>query len=240
MIYADFDYKFEFLSLPKPILLKNPFYIAILALLFTACKPTANIITSKDEAVKKGIYTQPVATVKPEAKINLTKKVKVKNDIVVKQKKQIFQKNIPGINENNDADIFIDSGDSNYLVEQLINSASDNLGTPYRSGGTNKEGFDCSGLMFSTFKKFDITLPRSSHEMADIGTKIALDNAKKGDLIFFINRGQHRINHVGMVVEVNGSDVKFIHSSTQSGVVISSIQEPYYQRTFVQLSRIVD
>jgi cell wall-associated NlpC family hydrolase len=93
--------------------------------------------------------------------------------------------------------------------------------------------------MFSTFKKFDITLPRSSNEMAEIGTKIELGNAKKGDLIFFINRGQHHINHVGMVVEVNGDEIKFIHSSTQSGVVISSINEPYYKRTFAQINRIV-
>jgi len=42
------------------------------------------------------------------------------------------------------------------------------------------------------------------------------------------------------VVEVNGDEVKFIHSSTQSGVVISSIKEPYYQRTFVQINRVIE
>jgi len=143
------------------------------------------------------------------------------------------------INDKNATDIIIeDSGDS-YLAEQLINVASDNIGSTYRGGGTTKDGFDCSGLMYSTFNQFNITLPRSSYEMAEVGTTVDKENAKKGDLIFFINRGQKRINHVGMVVEVNGDDIKFIHSSTQSGVIISSLKESYYDRTFKQINRVL-
>ena len=144
------------------------------------------------------------------------------------------------LNDKNATDIFIENNTESYLALQLINVASDKLGTGYRSGGTTTAGFDCSGLMYSTFKKFDITLPRSSHEMAEIGTKINPENAKKGDLIFFINRGQRRINHVGMIVEVNGDEIKFIHSSTQSGVIISSLKESYYERTFKQINRIIE
>ncbi len=144
------------------------------------------------------------------------------------------------LNTKNEADIIISEMDESYVAEQLINVASDNLGIVYRAGGTTKNGFDCSGLIFSTFRKFDITLPRSSNEMALIGSKTDLKNAKKGDLVFFVNRGQHHINHVGMVVEVTEDDVKFIHSSTNSGVVISSMNEPYYKRTFVQINRVVE
>jgi len=144
------------------------------------------------------------------------------------------------LNDKNATDIFIDNNTESYLALQLINVASDKLGAGYRSGGTTPAGFDCSGLMYSTFKKFDITLPRSSHEMAEIGTEINPENAKKGDLIFFINRGQHRINHVGMIVEVNGDEIKFIHSSTQGGVIISSLKESYYERTFKQINRIIE
>lgn len=144
------------------------------------------------------------------------------------------------LNDKNATDIFIENNTESYLALQLINVASDKLGTVYRSGGTTPAGFDCSGLMYSTFKKFDITLPRSSHEMAEIGTEISTENAKKGDLIFFINRGQHRINHVGMIVEVNGEDIKFIHSSTKDGVIISSLKESYYERTFKQINRIIE
>lgn len=216
--------------------MKQYLFIISVLLLFTACKPTSSaIITSKDEALRKGIYSQPV----------LVKSTTLKNKKGQKQytNKQIVEfqnpKKIVGLNDQNASDIIIENEDSNYLVDQLINTASDNLGVGYRGGGTTKDGFDCSGLMYSTFKKFDIALPRSSYEMAEIGTPVNLDNAKKGDLIFFINRGQHRINHVGMIVEVKGDDVKFIHSSTQSGVIISSLKESYYDRTFKQINRII-
>lgn len=204
--------------------------------MLTSCKPTSNIITSKEEAVKKGIYTQPIA-----AKVAPVKTKKIQKDYsskqVVAQAPKTTKTSV--LNEQNDPDIVIDNGDSNYLIDQLINAASDNLGIGYRGGGTTKAGFDCSGLMYSTFKKFDITLPRSSYEMAEVGTPVDIHTAKKGDLIFFINRGQHRINHVGMIVEVNGDEIKFIHSSTQSGVIISSLKESYYDRTFKQINRII-
>ncbi len=209
--------------------------------MFTACKPTANIITSKDVAVKKGIYTEPAYVSKPIAKTAESKPKKTsKAAVFIPKNKAASPQNLPGLNNENDNDIVIESDDASYLAEQLINSASDNLGIGYRAGGTTKAGFDCSGLIYSTFKKFDITLPRSSNEMAEIGSKIDFTNAKKGDLIFFINRGQHHINHVGMIVEVNGDEIKFIHSSTQSGVVVSSINEPYYKRTFAQINRVIE
>lgn len=145
------------------------------------------------------------------------------------------------INTKNDKDIIIETDASSYLVEQLIHVASDKIGSRYRSGGTTKDGFDCSGLMYSTFQKFNFTLPRSSHEMALIGSKVALCDAKKGDLIFFSNRGQSRINHVGMIVEVKeDGEVLFVHSSTSLGVVVSSLKEGYYQRTFTQVNRVIE
>lgn len=211
--------------------MKNFLYIFVSAFFLASCKPTSNIITSKEIAEKKGIYSKPIAsntsTKKPEIKRN--KEVDLKST-----KKQ------NSINTSNDNDIHLDDAESSYLIAQLINTASDNLGVNYRSGGTTKEGFDCSGLIYSTFIKFNIELPRSSYEMAGKGIQVTLENVKKGDLIFFINRGQRRINHVGMVTEIKGDDIKFIHSSTQSGVIISSINEPYYKKTFAQINRILE
>ncbi len=125
------------------------------------------------------------------------------------------------------------------LADELIRMASDNLGSQYRAGGTSKNGFDCSGLMYSTFSSLDIKLPRSSYEMASIGTKVEPKEAKKGDLIFFKTRGGNQINHVGMVVEVCDGEIRFIHSSTQSGVIISSTKEKYYEKNFTQINRVI-
>lgn len=217
--------------------MKNFIYIFFLTFLFASCKPTSNIITSKEVAEKKGIYTKPVSSNSPVAK---TKAKRKKEAVLSPKNEETRLRKTNSINEINDADINADNENASYLASQLINAASDNIGIHYRSGGTTKAGFDCSGLIYSTFKKFDIELPRSSYEMAEKGSQISIENAKKGDLIFFINRGQHRINHVGMVVEINGDEIKFIHSSTQTGVVISSTNEPYYKRTFVQINRVLE
>lgn len=130
---------------------------------------------------------------------------------------------------------------TNHLIEKLIDAASDNIGVKYRSGGTTKAGFDCSGLMYSVFSSYDIPIPRSSYEQSKVGLIIdrERDNVKKGDLIFFKTNRKSKINHVGLVVEIADEEVKFIHSSTSKGVIISSTKEPYYQNSFVQINRIL-
>ena len=126
------------------------------------------------------------------------------------------------------------------LIDQLICTASENIGVRYRPGGTSKDGFDCSGLMYSTFGLFDIQLPRSSFEQAQYGTKINTQDVKKGDLIFFRTNGRRQINHVGMVVEVaDDGEIKFIHASTSSGVIISSLKEEYYSKRVTQINRVL-
>ena len=124
-------------------------------------------------------------------------------------------------------------------IELLIETASKNLGTRYRRGGTSFNGFDCSGLMFTTFKEIDLTLPRSSSQQAQIGAKIQKSQAQKGDLIFFATNGRGSINHVGMITEIIGDEIKFIHSSVHLGVIVSSIKEAYYSKRFKQINRVL-
>ena len=125
------------------------------------------------------------------------------------------------------------------LADHIIETASDNLGVRYRTGGTTKAGFDCSGLVFTSFKKYDISLPRSSYDMAQYGYKVKDSEAQKGDLIFFITNGGRRINHVGIVTEILGDEIKFIHSSVKLGVIISSTKESYYKKNFVKIHRVL-
>lgn len=125
------------------------------------------------------------------------------------------------------------------IIQLLIESASKNLGTLYRTGGTTLKGFDCSGLMLNTFKEINFYLPRSSSQQSKIGTKIDRSQAQKGDLIFFATNGRGSINHVGMITEIIGDEIKFIHSSVHLGVIVSSIKEAYYSKRFKQINRVL-
>ncbi|SEA61618.1 NlpC/P60 family protein [Flavobacterium gillisiae] len=130
---------------------------------------------------------------------------------------------------------------SNQIIDKIITTAEENIGIKYKAAGTTKSGYDCSGLVYSTFAMYDIDLPRSSYEQSKIGIELGqnLKKAKKGDLIFFKTNRKSQINHVGIVITVEDDNIKFIHSSTSRGVIISSTKEPYYQNTFVQLNRIL-
>ena len=124
------------------------------------------------------------------------------------------------------------------FADQIISTASENIGVRYRMGGTSKSGFDCSGLMCVAYAAHDVQLPRTSLEQSRYGEVVEIEKAQKGDLIFFKTRGGRQINHVGMVVEAIDGDVKFIHASN-SGVMISSIKESYYAKRVVQVNRVL-
>jgi cell wall-associated NlpC family hydrolase len=130
--------------------------------------------------------------------------------------------------------------ENKYIVNNLIETATDNIGVRYKAGGTTKNGFDCSGLVFTTFDSQNIKLPRSSYEQSKIGKIIRLNDAQKGDLIFFKTNKSSQINHVGLITEVHSDEIKFVHSSTSKGVIISSTKEAYYQKSFTQINRIID
>jgi len=127
------------------------------------------------------------------------------------------------------------------LAAQLIDVASKNIGVKYKYGGTTKAGFDCSGLMYTVFNSQNIVLPRNSFEQSKIGIVINQnrDQIQKGDLIFFKTDNSTKINHVGIIIEVNDDEIKFIHSSTSKGVIISSTKQAYYKNALVQINRIL-
>ena len=121
----------------------------------------------------------------------------------------------------------------------LLDTAFSYLGTPYRHGGITRKGMDCSGFVSTAFKSIEIPLSRSSQEMATQGKKIKLSNVQVGDLLFFKTLRKNRISHVGLVVDVDGGEVKFIHASSKRGVVISSLSDAYYKKAFRIAKRVM-
>ena len=125
-------------------------------------------------------------------------------------------------------------------ADEIINTALTYSGVRYKYGGTSRKGMDCSGLLFVSFKENEVPLPRVSHEMAGEGKRIGLQKVKKGDLLFFkTSRKGKRINHVGLVVSVEGDDIKFIHSTSSRGVIVSSLREGFWNLSFVKATRVL-
>lgn len=201
----------------------------------------SQIITSKKEAEKKGVYKKPTETttqVKPTAEKAIAAYDKKAKDVKKPAKASSKPKNSI-INDQEDKDLIF-SPFENYVGMQMINNAMGFLGVRYSGGGTSLSGMDCSGMVTAVFNIFEKKLPRSSNEMAKVGQKVNKDEVQVGDLIFFKTNGRSVINHVGMVVEKIGDEIKFIHSSTSKGVIISSTEEPYYKRTFAQINRVIN
>lgn len=125
-------------------------------------------------------------------------------------------------------------------ADKIVRHAKQFEGTRYKFGGTDKRGMDCSGLVYVSFQEEAIPLPRISRDMAKQGKRISLNDAQKGDLVFFqTSKSRKVINHVGLVVANINGEIKFIHSTTSKGVITSSLDERYWKNAFVEARRVI-
>ncbi|WP_185871853.1 C40 family peptidase [Blattabacterium cuenoti] len=124
-------------------------------------------------------------------------------------------------------------------IESIIKKAKNYMFTPYRYGGTNKYGLDCSAFIKNIFSCYHIFLPRISSNQAKIGTFVPKDKIEKGDLLFFSTKLNKKINHVGMVVHISNRKIFFIHASTSSGIIISQLYQKYWNHRFIMARRIL-
>lgn len=126
------------------------------------------------------------------------------------------------------------------ITDKVVFNALQFEGVIYRRGGVTSDGFDCSGLIYTSFIKENILLPRQSMYMANKGAEITLDQARKGDLLFFITgRKSRKINHVGLIVSIEDNEINFIHSTSGRGVIISSLSEKYWKKSFLKATKVL-
>lgn len=121
------------------------------------------------------------------------------------------------------------------LRKSITSYAGNFKGTKYHYGGTTPKGFDCSGLTYYVFSKFEVDLPRGSYNQAKVGKRISLNRTKPGDLVFFGKRG--KVNHVAMVVKNSSSGVEVIHSTSSRGVIVENINKSTYWKPKVLFAR---
>ncbi len=109
-------------------------------------------------------------------------------------------------------------------------------GVPYKLGGKNEQGFDCSGFTRYVYRQVGILLNASAQTQYSQGVPINTNELRKGDLVFF--KTGSRINHVGIVVEGENGQINFIHAAS-NGVRIDDLSQHYYQQRFVGAKRLI-
>lgn len=107
-------------------------------------------------------------------------------------------------------------------------------GTKYCLGGNTDSCIDCSGFTLALMRDvYRQTLPRTAEEQFNAAEKIALEDLREGDLVFFNTSGRD-ISHVGVYLLNN----KFVHAATSGGVMISDLNDLYWQPRYKGAGRI--
>ncbi|CAM1333974.1 C40 family peptidase [Tenacibaculum aestuariivivum] len=126
------------------------------------------------------------------------------------------------------------------IADKIVWTAVSYKGVPYKYAGTTKRGMDCSGLIHTSFKQRSVQLPRTAREMYGKGYDIPLKSVKRGDLLFFkTSRKKGKVNHVGLVTSQANGDIRFIHSTSSRGVLISSLHTNYWKKAFIKAKRVL-
>lgn len=122
----------------------------------------------------------------------------------------------------------------------LLKDAEKYIGAPYKYGGNTSSGFDCSGYTVKVFTENNENLPRRSIDQSQAGKEVSVKEIEPGDLLFFATSGGSKVSHVGIVHDIgDDGEIKFIHASTSKGVIISSLNEKYWNKAFLFARRVL-
>ena len=123
------------------------------------------------------------------------------------------------------------SGDARH--QEASEVAASMVGKPYRYGGNTPQGFDCSGLVYFSFRRAGLHVPRSTETQRDQSSKVPLSRLARGDLLFFNQDGKHS-SHVGIYL---GSK-RFVHApSSGKRVRVDSLADNYWRKHLVDARR---
>ena len=119
-------------------------------------------------------------------------------------------------------------------LDSLTEVAYSYLATPYRFGGSSRQGIDCSSFVRNVFRELNIELPRTAREQYRLGDEVDPDELQSGDLLFFRTYAKYP-SHVGIYL----GDHKMIHASPRSRrVVITNLDAPYFRSRFIGAKRL--
>lgn len=115
---------------------------------------------------------------------------------------------------------------------QIVFTALQMVGVPYRYGGQSPAGFDCSGLVQYAYRNAGLSVPRTAREQLAASRPVAIADMQPGDLLFFRSKDW---SHVGIWV----GEGRFVHApATGRTVSLAEFSDPWYQRNFVRAGRV--
>ena len=116
----------------------------------------------------------------------------------------------------------------------LVGTALALRGTPYRNGGSDRQGFDCSGFTQYVFSRYGIALPRDVRAQYRVGTPLEPNEISPGDLVFFTTTDPD-VSHVAIAIGGDG----FVHAPSSWGVVrVEHLSESYWSRRYLGARRV--
>jgi len=114
----------------------------------------------------------------------------------------------------------------------LVQIALAQQGKKYRSGAKGPDYFDCSGLVYFTYRQAGISVPLTAEAQGRYGAEISRAETQPGDLVLFRIKND---DHIGIMV--NGSD--FVHASKSRGVAIDSLESTYWRRYLIGFRKLM-
>jgi murein DD-endopeptidase len=115
----------------------------------------------------------------------------------------------------------------------VVSIALAQVDRPYRYGGHDPQGFDCSGLVYYAYQRNGIAIPRTTREQHRKAHPVRLQEITPGDLLFF-NERKRGTSHVGLYV----GEGRFVHASTsEQAVTLSQLDNPYWRKRLVSIGR---
>lgn len=110
--------------------------------------------------------------------------------------------------------------------------ALEQVGVPYRYGGSTPSGFDCSGLVYYSYSRLGKSVPRTTNQLLLSAVPVERNRLRAGDVLFFSMEG--KVSHVGLYL----GDDQFVHApSTGKRVSVQTLKSEYYERAFVGAGR---
>ncbi len=132
----------------------------------------------------------------------------------------------------------IESNFSLNEIEAILRNGKKFLGVPYKTGGMDEKGMDCSGLLFKMYEIEGFEVPRLAKDQSNFGFPVSLNDIQVGDWIFFKTNNSIIVNHAGIVTSTKrGFNVQFLHASSSKGVREDNLSNKYWTNALYKIIR---